>query len=168
MADLQDVFGLSSSCDSSASHPAVSSLSRVRDQDGPLQLGRAQDGAPLAQSEDGVPALQRRFGEETCSGESRSLKQSENVKQASGRAPKRTRRAGVTQTTDVKDIFLGCVLDSHQVVFVCHLLVLRDTQTSAVIHTETACSQVDTNAARSRPRYSPTCTLSSLPLYDLK
>lgn len=86
MADLQDAFGLSSSiCGSAVSHPAVSSLSRVRDQDGPLQLGRAQDGPPLAQSEDGVPALQRRFGEETCSGESRSLKQSENVKQASER-----------------------------------------------------------------------------------
>lgn len=48
----------------------------------------------------------------------------------------------------MKDIFLGCVLDSHQVVFVCHLLVLRDTQTSAVIHTKTACSHIDTNTAR--------------------
>lgn len=47
------------------SHPAVSSLSRVWNQDGPLQLGRAQNGPPLAQSEDSVPALQRRFGEET-------------------------------------------------------------------------------------------------------
>lgn len=91
MADLQKAFVLSGSvCDSSVSHPAVSSLSRVRDQDGPLQLGRAQDGPPLAQSEDGVPALQRRFGEETCGGESRSFKQSENVKQASGRAPERS------------------------------------------------------------------------------
>lgn len=48
-------------------HPVVSSLSRVRNQDGPLQLCRTQYGPPLAQSEDRVPALQRRFGEETCS-----------------------------------------------------------------------------------------------------
>lgn len=54
------------------SHPAVSSLSRVWNQDRTLELGRTQDGAALAQSEDGVPALQGRFGEETCSEESRS------------------------------------------------------------------------------------------------
>lgn len=50
-------------------HPAVASLRRVRNQNGTLQLGGAQDGAPLAQSEDGVPALQGRFGEETCGGQ---------------------------------------------------------------------------------------------------
>ncbi len=55
------------------SHPAVSSLSCVWNQDGPLQLCGTQDGPSLAQSEDGVPALQRRFGEETCSRKSRSL-----------------------------------------------------------------------------------------------
>ncbi len=55
------------------SHPAVSSLSCVWNQDRPFQLSRTQDGPPLAQSEDGVPALQRRFGEETCSRESRSF-----------------------------------------------------------------------------------------------
>lgn len=55
------------------SHPAVSSLSCMWNQDGPLQLGRTQDGPPLAHGEDGVPALQRRFGEETCSRKSRSL-----------------------------------------------------------------------------------------------
>lgn len=49
------------------SHPAVSSLSCVWNQDGTLQLSRTQYGPPLAQSEDGVPALQRRFGKETCS-----------------------------------------------------------------------------------------------------
>lgn len=54
------------------SHPAVSSLSRVWNQDRTLELGRTQDGAALAQSEDSVPALQGRFGEETCSEESRS------------------------------------------------------------------------------------------------
>lgn len=55
------------------SHPAVSSLSCVWNQDRPLQLSGTQDGPPLAHGEDGVPALQRRFGEETCSRESRSF-----------------------------------------------------------------------------------------------
>lgn len=48
------------------SYPAISSLGSVRDQDGPLQLGGAQDRPSLAQREDGVPALQGGFGEEAC------------------------------------------------------------------------------------------------------
>lgn len=55
-----------------SSHPAVSALRRVRHQDGPLQLSGTQDSSPLAQREDGVPALQGRFGEETCSVKSRN------------------------------------------------------------------------------------------------
>lgn len=47
-------------------HPAVSTLNGVWDQDGTLELGRGQHRPPLTQSEDGVPALQRRFGEKTC------------------------------------------------------------------------------------------------------
>lgn len=54
-------------------YPAVSALRRVRHQDGPLQLSGTQDRPPLAQCEDGVPALQGRFGEETCSVESRNI-----------------------------------------------------------------------------------------------
>lgn len=50
------------------SHPAVPSLGSVGDEDGPLQLGRAQHGPPLAQGEDGVPALQGGLGEETFLG----------------------------------------------------------------------------------------------------
>ena len=64
-----------------ASHSAVSSLSRVRNQDGALQLAGAQDRPPLAHGEDGVPALQRRFGEEACGGgggESRILSSTES------------------------------------------------------------------------------------------
>lgn len=55
-----------------SSHPAVSALCRVRHQDGPLQLSGTQDRPPLAQREDGVPAFQGRFGEETCSVKSRN------------------------------------------------------------------------------------------------
>lgn len=48
-------------------YPAVSSLGRVGDEDRPLQLCGAQYCPPLAQSENGVPALQGRFGKEACS-----------------------------------------------------------------------------------------------------
>lgn len=58
-------------CAVCVSHPAVPSLSCVRDQDGPLQFSRTQDGASLAQSEDGVPALQRRFRKKAYGRESR-------------------------------------------------------------------------------------------------
>lgn len=58
---------------SDVSHPAVPPLSRMRNQDGPLQFSRTQYGPPLTQSKDGVPALQRWFGEETCSRELRNF-----------------------------------------------------------------------------------------------
>ena len=53
-------------CMRASSHPAVSSLGGVWYEDGSLQFSGAQYCPPLAKGEDGVPALQRRLGEKTC------------------------------------------------------------------------------------------------------